>query len=559
MYVDAIHFDDKIYVWYRDGEELIFLEEDAPYYCYVKNENGNMRSMFGDKVSKKTFIKRHEYTKYIKGRNTVYEGGFSPLHKFLSDTFYLDESENAHVGFFDIEVDYELSNGLGYPRPNDPFGEINSISLFNNKTKQYHIIYTNEKEFTFTDDEYEVISHKCVTERQVLDKFVSLIEDIDILSSWNGDMYDIPYIIQRCMKIYGKKAGMKKLCRDGFSARSVEVTDNFGNEYTRYVLVGRTHVDYMILYKKFSFGERTSYSLDSISEHELKEKKLEYKGDLGELYRTDPKTFFEYSLHDSRLLLWLDNKMKFIDLMKGMAKQSTLLFNEIFGSIRYLEHSIRNYCHYDRRDVVVLPTRDDNARKEDFPGAFVLETKAGAYGWTSSIDLASLYPSVIRSINISPETHIFQCRNNEQDFTKIVEQRDDNIHLTSIPTGEQIELPAKEVYDLLRENNFTISAYGSIFEYEKGLIPEVLALWYKRRKEMKSLSKKYYKQGVKDKGDYYLRLSDINKVGLNSLYGAISNPYSIFYSIFLAASVTTTGQIIEKFQMWKADEFIEQT
>ena len=400
--------------------------------------------------------------------------------------------------------------------------------------------------------------YHCVTERQLLDTFFKVIKNVDVLSAWNGDRYDIGYIVERCIEVYGEKHGLKKLCRNGYRIKSYEKKDDFGNLYTHYTLVGRIHLDYMEVYKKFTFGERDSFALNSIVEHELGENKLDYRGDLGDLYRSDPKTFFEYSLHDSRLMKLLDDKLQFMKLATQMAKQATVKLTDVLGSIRYLEHSIMNYCHFDRKEKIILPDKNPDNTKEDFPGAFVLIPAPNAYGWVSSIDLASLYPSVIRAINISPETHVLQCVNDREDFTKIVEQSMDDITMVHLESGDRVTMPAFEVYELLREMNYTISAYGSIFEDRVGLIPEILGIWYSQRKALKKKSQEFYKAGDKAKGDYFDMLQNIKKLGLNSLYGVVSNRFSRFYSIALAASVTTTGQIIEKFQMWKADQIVKE-
>lgn len=544
--------------WYRDDHnELHYIEEPAPYYCYRRNDSeGTYKSLFGDALSKQEFDNRNDYNNYVNKRTGLFESDISPVYKYLSNSFYLDASTFLNVGLFDIEVDYDLSDGDGYPTPDNPFGEINSVSLYDRRKDEFHMVVLHESvKIDYLDGE-KLTVHHCVTERQVLDTFFRLIDDIDILSAWNGDKYDIGYIYERCVKIYGDCDGLKKLCRNGHTVKNYLKNDDWGNQYVHYTLVGRSHVDYMELYKKFTFGERDSYALDSIAEYELKSKKLAYKGDLGDLYRSDPKTFFEYSLHDSRLLKQLDDKLRFMELCATVTSRATTKFTDVFGSIKNLEHTIINYCHFDREEKLVIPDKGDNT-KEEFEGGYVLETLAAAYGWCSSIDLTALYPSVIRAINISPETHMFQCKHDKKDFVKIVEQSTDDITLTFIETGEEIKMKGFEIFEMLKDMDYTISAYGSIFSQELGIIPEVLGLWFDERKALKRKSKDHYKAGDKEQGDYYNMMQNIRKLYLNSLYGAISNQYSRFYSIALASSVTLTGQQIEKFQMWKADQIVE--
>lgn len=562
-YVDAIQRGDTITTWVRfDKDNIEKLEFPSPFYCYTKSSVGNQKSLFGDKVKKIEFKNRQSMDNYlVNHRDDVFESDISPLYKCLSDNFYQLEHKPLNVGLFDIEVDVDLSRGEGFPTPENPYGEINSVSLYDASNRVYHMVVLHERrdDLDLRDDECEVVTHYCATERQLLDTFFKLIENIDILSAWHGDGFDIPYIVERSVRIYGEKEGRKKLCRDGFSVREKETVDNFGNEITIYKLVGRVHLDYLDLYKKFTFGERTSYKLDSVAEAELGRKKLPYPGDLGELYRNNPKKFFEYSLHDVRLMKWLDEKLKFIQLADSMAKQATIKLDDVFGSIKYLEHSIRNYCHFDREEKLVLPDKNPDATKKGFPGAFVLETKPGVYEYTSSVDLASLYPSTIRALNISPETHVFQCEGLTDDFVNVMTETDKIITVMDVAGDSgSFGIGACDLKQFIKEEGLTISAYGSIFKHSLGLIPEVLALWYKQRKETKALSKQYYKEGDNEKGDYYDMQQNLRKLSLNSLYGAISNPYSRFYSIYLAGSVTMSGQFIEKFQIMKADQIVEE-
>lgn len=561
MYLDVTQVKDEIICWLRDTEGTLHkMEFPAPFYCYVTDPNGKYRSLFGNNVSKKSFKNQKDYFDYTNrmAKTHLWESDISPIYKFLSDNFYNRESQaKVNIGYFDIEVKFDKEKG--FPSYTNAYGEVNSIALFDKTKDEYHLfMLTDDKSIRIVDEKEgkKVNLYHCVTERQLLDTFFYIIEDIDVLSGWHSEGFDIPYLHARAKKIYGMK-GYTKLCRDGFRAKEVRRADDYGNEVTHVTLTGRAHLDLLELYKKFTFGERENYRLDTIGKLEVGESKLEYDGDLGSLYDNDPVLFFKYNLHDARLLKMIDGKMKLIELAVAMARNATIKFNDIFGSIKYLEHSIRNYSHFDREEIIILPDKNPDNVKKSFPGAFVLDTKPGVYGWTQSIDLASLYPSVIRSINISPETHLLQCEGKHKDFIKIVEGTDDLIKMKSIQTRDYLEYKANEVREFLRVNDLTISANGSIFMNEEGLIPEVLGIWYTERARTKKLSKQYAKDGDKDLSVFYDMRQNLMKLSLNSLYGAISNPYSRFYSVDLAASVTLTGQEIEKFQIYKADTIVK--
>lgn len=496
MFVDAIYdyYNDEIVGWARDEDgSLVKFNEPPPHYCYVDDDNGNIKSMFNTTVSKVEFDSLKEYKNFVNNTTKrLWESDISPLYKFLSDMFFGSPSTKLNVGLFDIEVDFDLNLGIGYPVPENPYGKINSVSLYDSYNEKYIMIVLSSVDIKLEDGEFPVEVIRCVTEKQLLDTFFKKIDHIDILSAWNGTYFDIPYIMERCKMLYGKK-GLSKLCRGGYNAREKEVLDSFGNTKVVYDLVGRVHLDYLEIYRKFTFGERDSYKLDNICEFENVGRKVDFVGDLGELYRTDPQTFFEYSLHDSRLLFRLDKKLKFINLAITMGRNASIRYPEVLGSIKYLEFAIRNYAHYVRDEVLVLPDKEDNKR-EDFPGAFVLDTKVGVYGWSSSIDIASLYPNTIISIGISPETHLLQCEYNTDDFVEIVHQTDKIINLRYMETGEYFQMTAEEVFELIKSNNFTISAYGSIFDNRIGIIPEILSVWYKERKSFKTTGKEYANQ-----------------------------------------------------------------
>lgn len=575
MYIDAVENNGVITTWVRTPTgELIMNTSPTPYYYYEEtDEPTDIKSIFGEYVTKVEFDTRKDFNQARSSTlKRVHESDIAPLYKFLSDNFHTMKNKNLNIGYFDIEVDFDLSFGIGYPVPDNPYGEINSISLFDSNTLTYHMIVLLKDGVmvNLTDADFPVIVHECVTERQLLDKFVILIEDIDILSAWNGDFYDIPYIVLRCMKLYGNNEGLTKLCRDGHRAIQKYVKDDYDNEVLYYELVGRVHLDMMKVYKKSTFGERPSYRLDAICEYEDVGRKVNYKGDLGELYRTDPQKFFTYSLHDARLMYYLDRKMKILELSIVRAQNSTIRYTDVFGSIKPLEMKIRNYVHHERSEELALPDNIDS-EKESFAGAFVVETKAGVYGYSSSVDLEALYPSVMRLLNISPDTHQFQCLGNDEDFVKIVERSSDLVSLRHIPSGTIVNTVAASVYMFLRENDLTISAYGSIFSKEQGILPEVLDMWVAERKAAKQkmfeLQDEYNSKNIagdtglqqlKDDISYYDMIQQLAKLNNNSLYGAISNRYCRFYTIFCAASVTQSGQAIEKHQIYMSDKILQQ-
>jgi len=561
MFIDAVHAGDDIITWVRDDVgALHMLTDPAPYYAYVKDDNGTEMSMFGDKVKRHDFQTRGEYNRFVDSHIHIFESDITALHKHLSDTYFNAPDHTPNVGFLDIETDYDLKRGTGYPTPDNPFGIINALSLYDKTRDEFHLLYVHNVPVRIDTGEDVVHMHQCQTERQLLDIFFILIEDIDILSGWNSEGYDIPYIVLRSRMLYGEAAADRKFCRAGFKLKEQTGKDKFYNERTKYVLVGRVHLDYMELYEKFTFIQQPSMKLENIAQAELGYGKINYDGDLGELYRTDIKKFLEYNLHDSRLLRDLEEKKKLIQLAVQMSRKATIKINEVMGTIKFLEHAIRNYAHFERAQPIVLPDRGDGDKEGKFIGAWVADPVTARYGWASSIDLASLYPAILRSLGMSPETFIMQCDGREADFLRIIEGNNDEdgiiIHMKQ--SGDVLQTTPADLRELIKEEGYTMSANGSIFNGEVGLIPEVLGVWFAERKRTKNMSKEFFKNGDKEKGLYYDMLQYIYKVQLNSLYGAISNKYSRFFDLDIAISVTLTGQYINKFQAWKSDQLMRE-
>ena len=576
MYIDAKIIDDEIRCWVRKPDNTLSVStHQIPYYFYAETDKEtDIKSIYNVPLER---IDCDDYDDYQYERSlrygTTHEADINPVLKFLSDEFHDKKNDNLNIGYYDIEVDFDLDDGLGYPTPDNPYGEINSISLFDKTKQRFVMIILHDTPFNLVDESFPVDVYNCATERQVLDTFHKVIDDIDIITAWNGDGFDLPYIFARAKKIYGDSKGLKLLSRDGYTANEFEVEDDYGNKIMRYRLYGRVHLDMMEVYKKSTFKEQPSYALDFIADVEKVGEKIKYTGDLGRLYREDPKRFFEYSLHDSRLLYQLDEKTKIMKMFIVRSQSSTVLYNDMFGSIKPLEMKIRNYVHYERAQKMALPDLKRKER-ESFEGAFVIETKAGIYSWSSSIDLASLYPSVVRSCNISPETHLLQCSGGHDDFVKVVTKSEESVVVKLVGSDKSVYTTGFGLHSLIKEQNLTISANGSIFTNNfRGLLPEVLDRWVAARNESKN---KMFEamdrlKELKDNGaseeeieecdievQNYDTQQKLAKLDNNALYGAVSNIYCRFFTIDCAKSITLTGQLIEKHQIYTADQILQR-
>ena len=563
MYISAKQEFDTIYYWYRDQDRnLHFSSKDATNYmsAFYKHPEGDYKTIFGDRVREVYFDSMKELRSFKDKKDELYESDIKPVHKFLSKNFYGMSNPKEYpvnVLLFDIEVDFDLDDGLGYPKPENPFGEVNAVSAYDTVNNEYIMLMVAEEGEVTLEDTNGGLPVHCMfydTEIQLLRAFKELMDDFDVVSAWNGEVFPIPYIIERVKRNFGKEIAMNYFCREDFRANEREYVDEYGNNAIDYTFYGRTHLDMMQLFKNFTFHEYQSYSLDNICLEELDEQKITYDGDLGKLYREDKQRFFEYSLHDVYLMKKLHDKFKHIEIAITMARESTINFHEIFGSIKPIEMKIYNYCKFERDETIILPDIKENS-KEKFPGAFVYYTIQGIHEDVAVWDIGSLYPSTIRALNISPETFIMQCEGRFDDFLSVVHREDKNICVELRGTNEQFVLKAWELKNIIKENGYIISANGSIFTNEfYGLIPEVLSVWANRRNEYKKLMKSEEDQ---DLLDHYNLMQQLQKLYSNSTYGITSNEHSRFYDIDIAKSITLSGQMSGKWQGYYANECIE--
>ena len=575
MIVDAVKRRNKIIYWERQSKKRVVCKEapvDYTFYAPVyegDNEEPDAYNLKGEPVRLYSFNTFDAKKNALRRHSRVYESDFSPVGKFLSEnSFDIDSNNELNTIAFDIEVNY---HGTDYAPVEDPFEYVTSFSIYHFNEKRYTmIIYCPQydKDIVLSDDECPVDVYRVDSERELFLKFKEIFKNVDVFTFWNGEKYDLPYLQNRLYRLFPESPDFCNsfFCRNGFHIIPQDKKDDYGNDYIKYTPVGRQYIDYMLLFKKFDTKTRPSYSLDNICQEFLDVKKLEYKGSLGDLYREDPQTYYEYSLHDSRLLKLLDNTFNYLDIVKEMSKNASIRIGDVLGSLKYIEGSIYNYAHHRRTPKTVLPDKGDY-KKEMLPGAYNINCSPGRYGYMMSIDLASQYPSIIRSLNISPETMLFQLNGRHKDFLRYHECEDPDTETVRIKTfdmdypeaGDYYDLTISELRDFIREENFCISANGTVFDNSfYGIIPEILSVWYKERKHFKKLKAESKSNGDDLNALRYDTKQYRLKISLNSTYGAMTNKYCRFYNIELGRSITLSGREVLKYQSWKGDEIINR-
>ena len=505
------------------------------------------------------------------------------MFQCLSENYLNKDAPDLNIAFFDIEADFDPEKG--FSQPNDPFMPITAITVslqwldtmvtFAMPPKTMGI--EEAKEITKGIDNLYLYKD----EADMLKAFLDIIEDADVISGWNSEGYDLPYIINRIKKVMSKD-DTRRLClwKQMPKKRTFE---RYGREQETYDLIGRVHLDSLELYRKYTYEERHSYRLDAIGEHEIGEKKTVYEGSLDQLYNQDFRTFVEYNRQDVALLDKLDRKLRFIALSNELAHANTVLLQTTLGAVAVTEQAIINEAHRRGVQVPNRPKRDDNSTTA--AGAYVAYPRKGLHSWIGSMDINSLYPSVIRALNMAPECVMGQLRPTYTDeyieeqmtlqkksfagawenhfgsleYDAVMEKRKDISINVDWEDGKADVMSGAEIYKMIFESNnpMMMSANGTIFTSEfEGVIPGLLARWYKERKEMQTMLKKAKEASNDAEIEFWDKRQLVKKINLNSLYGAILNPGCRFFDKRIGQSTTLSGRQISKHMAAKINEVI---
>jgi DNA polymerase elongation subunit (family B) len=586
-YVDAM-FDrdaDIIRVVERKDGKRHYHEYQAKYTFYYDDPRGKYKSIFGDPLTRIVCKNTKDYRKELainKGKK-LFESDINPIFQCLSENYENQDAPKLNVAFFDIETDFDPERG--FAPTNDPFMPITAITVHLQWLDTLVTLALPPKTLTIEQAQEEVKEwgNLCIlfkNEGDMLQTFLDLIEDADIISGWNSEGYDIPYTVNRVSRILSKD-DTRRFCLWGQLPRKREY-EKFGKTAETFDTVGRVHMDYLELYRKYTYEERHSYRLDAIGEMEVGENKTVYEGTLDQLYNNDFRKFIEYNRQDVALLDKIDKKLRFLDLANEIAHDNTVLLQTTMGAVAVTEQAIINESH--RRGMQV-PNRRDHGGDTQAAGAYVAFPKKGVHKWVGSMDLNSLYPSVIRAMNMAPETIIGQIRLDISDarihedttlkkmsfasswegrfgaeeYEAIMEQRRDIMLTLDLESGESHVLSAAEVYKLIFDSNqpWMISANGTVFTYEKeGIVPGLLKRWYSERKELQAKKKKSIEAGNETEIAFWDKRQLVKKINLNSLYGAILNPGCRFFDKRIGQSTTLTGRQIAKHMAAKVNEII---
>ena len=573
-YIDSFYdrAHDRVHVVERRDGARVYREYPANYIFYYDDPRGKFQSIYSTPVSRFSTRNNKEFRNEVRTHSNkqIYESDINPIFRCLEDNYKGQDAPGLQTAFFDIEVDW--CSKRGFSPVEDPFNAITAISVYLDWLDQLVTLAVPPKHMTVAtaqdlvnDFENTLIFE---SESEMLKVFLDLIEDADVLSGWNSEGYDIPYTVNRTIRILSKD-DTRKFCLWGQLPKK-RVFERFGAEQETYDLVGRVHLDYMQLYRKYTYEERHSYSLDSILEYEGLDGKTKFEGTLDQLYNQNFKKFIKYNRQDVIGLAELDKKLRFLDLANELAHANTVLLQTTMGAVAVTEQAIIVEAH--ERGMVVPNRKPRNDSEENqAAGAYVAYPKKGVHEWVGSVDINSLYPSAIRALNMGPETIVAQLRPVMTDkyirdklaagssFAAAWEGLFGSFEYEAVmnsEVGTEIAIDwqdgsesthsAAEIWKIIFDSNqpWMLSANGTILTYEKkGIIPGLLERWYAERKELQA--KKKAATDPKEVA-FWDKRQLVKKINLNSLYGAILNPGCRFFDKRIGQSTTLTGRAIAK-------------
>ena len=464
MYVDAYHAreNDKIHVVERVNGKREFQEYPVNYTFYYEDPKGKFTSIYGEPCTKYSTRSFRDFKRELKAHQNkkLFESDLNVVFKCLEEHYLNKDAPDLHVAFFDIEVDFNPERG--YAPPDDPFSPITAISVYCNWLDQLITLalppQSIKGDAVYLESLREKYDNTFFFEREedLLNTFLQLIEDADVLSGWNSEGFDIPYTVNRVTLLLGKGDTRRFCLWDRLP--KVKEYEKFGSKRSTYELIGRLHLDYLELYRKYTYHEMHSYRLDAIGEYEVKETKVPYEGTLDRLYNYEFDKFIAYNRQDTMLLKKIDDKLKFIALASEVAHANSVLVPTAMGAVAVTDQAIINEIHargfvvparkvtgedrhgrvwlsvspekvttvaelgaeYDLHSKRYYVTKDQYKRDPDTwkpylpnitaAGAYVATPKQGLHDWIGAVDLNSLYPSSIRALNMGPETIIGQLR-----------------------------------------------------------------------------------------------------------------------------------------------------
>lgn len=527
-------------IGYENGEKFVRKNKYSPSLYVKSNKPSPYKTLQGESVEEIQFDDMREAMEFIKKYSDV--NNFDVYGSTNFPYVYINkEYEDIEYDIDLIKVcniDIEVGSENGFPDPYIASSKLTAITY--SICGKYYVFglpgYTPHRE--------DVVYIECTDESRMIMEFLSKYEEHspDILTGWNIDGFDIPYLYNRIMRLFGENTA-KRL--SPWRMINVREYTQYNTKHYSYELVGVSTLDYLELYKKFTYSQQESYRLDHIAYVELGEKKLDYSEyeNLHQLYQYDYQKYIEYNIKDVELVDRLEHKMKLIEMVLALAYDAKTNYTDVFGQVKMWDTLAHNFLI---KDNIVVPPKKDQRKSSQYAGAFVKDPVPNKYGWIASFDLDSLYPHLIMQYNISPETFI---------------------------EGLYEDVTVDQLLDKKIKNTsqHCMTANGHFFRKDiHGFLPRMMSKMYSDRKKykrmmldcenelekIKSGGEASEIQRLKNSISRYNNLQLAKKVQLNSAYGAIGNEWFRFFDVRQAEAITLSGQLSIRWIANKVNDYM---
>jgi DNA polymerase elongation subunit (family B) len=536
FYTNVSLYRNEILLRGYEGSERI--QQRIPYkpYLFIHSKTGNSpyRNLRGKPVDKIEFDSASEARDFVKRYNDVegfdIYGLTNYVYTFIND-YYKGEIDYDPKTVSKVNIDIEVAADKGFPSIQHADKEITAITM--KKDDIYVVLGCGD--FVTTDPKIKYI--KCKDEETLLLKFLDVWRSKwfspDLVTGWNVEFFDIPYIVNRIKRVLGDAMAKKLSPWEILEEKTITIA---GRDNQVYVPVGISILDYLQLYRKFSFVMQESYRLDHIAHIELGERKLDYSEyeSLFDLYAKNYQLFIEYNIKDVELVERLDDKLKLIEQVFAIAYDGKVNYNDTFTSVRMWDIIIHNYLLSQK---IVVPHFKPSEKERQIIGAYVKDPQVGKHNWVVSFDLNSLYPHLIMQYNVSPETYVGQLPNiaGEEGVQKILDGY----------------LDEPSIRNQLISQNLTCAASGCMFDRDyMGFLPKLMQKMYDDRvvyKKRMLEAKQQHENNPTPETEKAIaqnhNMQLAKKIQLNSAYGALSNAYFRWFDNKLAESITLSGQL----------------
>lgn len=539
--------NDLLYIGYDENGNRIQekIQHKPQLYVVSTQNNPTAQSIEGIPLHQIEFDSIKEAKDYIKNYSTSQQiyGIDKFNYEYITRTFRNDVAYDIRKMRI-LYIDIEVYSGNGFPDPFSAYEEITCLTIKDVKFDTFHVWTNtkwgefNSKKLEHINDNINIVHHEFDNEYDMLKDMISwyTLNSPDILSGWYSRDFDIPYTYNRLSRVLGASTA-KKLSPWSIVREKTSQVKRFGQmtDQKTYEIYGVSEIDYLDLYKKYTYTTSESFALDFIANKELGVGKIQYEGSLTELLTTDYQKYVEYNIIDVARIHQIDQKVRFLDqLLEVSYAGKVASCEDALGTVKFWEILIYNHL-YDKGEIAELKDRFFN-EKEQYAGGYVKEPIGGMYRWVMSFDLTSLYPKIMQQVNIGSETHIDDSLL-PRELLELRAQATPDRFVT-----ETIDTSALKTFDV------SMSGNGQFYTRQKpSFLAELMDKFFNKRKVYKTEMFKCNKTGDKEGEALYNSKQLAIKILINSAYGACGNNFFQYYSLENAEAVTLTGQIVIRF------------